>query len=260
MTRKGSKTLLMDLPASADAGLSIRGHARESALANVFAFWLLQTSYSNAEHPARCGMQIATSRLVTFVIRLNRIYIVIALAMLGIAGCGGGLPNPAAPSYNVSVSPSSVTVAAGSTTTFTASFTPSRPEGGSLTWSVKSPTGGTITDAGAYTASGTVGNYMVVATWTPSNPVPGAIVSASAAVDVLPPPQLGAELNPDLIQASGAIQVSGAIQNVAVVGQLVPSVISTDPNNSVEVLSGFTVPISAACPKSDKSCSSSTQR
>ena len=202
-------------------------------------------------------MQIATSRLVTFVIRLDRIYIVIPLTMLGIAGCGS-LPNPAAPSYDVSVSPSSVTVAAGSTTRFTASFTPSRPEGGSLTWSVNPASGGTITTAGLYTASATVGNYRVVATWTPSNPVPGAIIRASAAVDVLAPPQLGAELNPDLIQASGAIQISGAIQNATVVGQPVHPVISRGPNGSVEVLSGFTLPVLVACPKADKSCSSST--
>jgi hypothetical protein len=120
--------------------------------------------------------------------------------------------------------------------------------------------GGTINSAGAYTASGTVGNYKVIATWTPSYPVRGAIISGLAAIDVLPPPQLGAELNPDLIQASGAIQVSGAIQNSTVVGQLVPAVISTGPNDIVEVLSGFNVPVPVTCPKSDKSCSPSTPR
>jgi hypothetical protein len=205
-------------------------------------------------------MQIATSRLVTFVIRLDRIYIVIPMTMLGIASCSGGLPNSAAPSYNVSVSPSSITLAAGSTTTFAALFTPSRPVGGSLTWSINPAIGGTITRTGAYTASGTAGNFTVVATWTPSNPAPGAIISGLAAIDVLPPPQLGAELNPDLIQASGAIQVSGAIQNATVVGQLVPAAISTGPNDTVEVLSGFNVPIPVSCPKSDKSCSPSTPR
>jgi hypothetical protein len=201
-------------------------------------------------------MQIATLKLVTFVIRLNRIYIVPLLTVLDIAGCGGGFPKPETPSYNVSVSPSSATVAAGSTTTFAVVFTPSSPEGGSLTWSVNPPLGGTITSAGVYTASGTVGNYKVVATWTQ----PGAIISGSAAVDVLPPPQLGAELNPDLIQASGAIQASGTIQNAAFIGQLVPAVISTDANGNVEVLSGFSVPIPVACGDSDTNCSSSKPR
>jgi hypothetical protein len=105
-----------------------------------------------------------------------------------------------------------------------------------------------------------VGNYTVVATWTPSVPASGAPVSASAAVDVLAPPQPGAELNPDLIQASGAIQASGTLQNAAVVGQLVPAVVSTDANESVEVLSGFTVPVPALCSGSDKSCSSDQHR
>jgi hypothetical protein len=188
------------------------------------------------------------------VIRFNPISVLTSLIMLGIAGCGGGSQNPSPPSYNVSVSPSSISVAAGSTTAFTAVFTPSRPAGGSLTWSVNPAKGGTITSAGAYTASGTVGDYNIVATWTPSSPAAGSSVSGSAAVDVLPPPQMGAELNPDLTQASGAIQLSGAIQNAAVVGQLVPAVISTDPNDStsVEVFSGFAVPV--VCPKSDNSC------
>jgi hypothetical protein len=109
-------------------------------------------------------MQIATSRVATFVIRLDRIYIVIPLTMLGIAGCSS-LRTPVVPSDNVSVSPSTVTVAAGSTTTFTAFFTPSRPEGGSMTWSVNPASGSRITSAGAYTASATVGNYRVVATF-----------------------------------------------------------------------------------------------
>src|SRR5580658_2408160 len=98
------------------------------------------------------------------VIRFNPISVLTSLIMLGIAGCGGGSQNPSPPSYNVSVSPSSISVAAGSTTAFTAVFTPSRPAGGSLTWSVNPAKGGTITSAGAYTASGTVGDYNIVAT------------------------------------------------------------------------------------------------
>ena len=251
----------MEFPESDDAHLSIRGaRANQHQLTSLHSCFC-KLHIPNAEPQRDVACKLPTSLLVTFVMRLDRIYIVIPLTMLGIASCGD-FSNPAAPSYNVSVSPSSITVAAGSTTTFTALFTPSRPEGGSLTWSVSPALGGTITSAGAYTASGTVGNYTVVATWTQSDPVLGPIVSGSAAVDVLPPPQLGAELNPDLIEASGAIQASGTgmIQNAAVVGQLVPAVISTDPNDNIEVLSGFTIPVPAACPNSGKSCSSSTTR
>ncbi len=183
---------------------------------------------------------------------LDRIVPMFPFIVLGFAGCGGGFPNPNAPSYSVSVSPPSITVAAGSTTTFTALFTPSHPEAGSLTWSVSPARGGTITSAGVYTASGTAGNYTVVATWTPSNPAGGTTVSGSAAVDVLPPVQPGAELNTELVQASGAIQVSGAIQNAAIVGQLVPSAISMGPDGNVQIRSGFTIPV--VCTAPNNSC------
>ena len=178
-------------------------------------------------------------------------------AILGLAGCAGGSPySPASspPPVNVSLSlnPSSITVAAGSATIFTAFFTPSSPNGGSLTWSVNPANGGTITSTGDYTASATPGNYTVVAKWTPSNPVAGTTISGSAVVEVLPLPQMGAELNTDMTQASGAIQVFGSIQNAAIVGQLVPSVISTDPNDSVQARSGFTIP--QVCLVSDNSC------
>lgn len=174
----------------------------------------------------------------------NRIALALYSIILGLAGCGSDSPIQAArhSSFNVSVSPSSITVAAGSTTTFSAFFTPSHPEGGSLTWSVNPANGGTITSAGVYTASGTAGNYTVVAMWTPSNPVAGSI-SGSAAVKVLPPTQLGAELNTDLTEGSGAVQAFGPTQNAAIVGQLVPSLISTDPDDNVQVRSGFTIPV-----------------
>jgi hypothetical protein len=184
---------------------------------------------------------------------LIRIALALPLIILGLAGCGsrGGFPNP---STNVSVNPPSIRVAAGSITTFTAVFTPSLPEGGSLTWSVNPANGGTITSAGVYTASATAGNCAVVATWTPSSSVGGTRISGSATVEVLPVPQLGAELNIDLIQASGAILVFGTIQNSAIVGQVVPSVISTDPNDNgnVQVRSGFAIPV--ACTPQGNPC------
>jgi hypothetical protein len=190
------------------------------------------------------------------VIRLKGIGLALPFIILGLAGCGGGFPNPRTSSTNVSVTvsvnPSSITVTAGSTTMFTASFAPSPPRGGSLTWSVNPATGGTITSAGVFTASATAGNYAVVATWTPSNPAAGTNASGSAMVEVVPVPQLGAELNTDLVQASGAIQVFGTIQNAAIVGQSVPSAISTDPTGNVQIRSGFTIPV--VCRGSSPSC------
>jgi hypothetical protein len=177
--------------------------------------------------------------------------------ILGLAGCGftsssGGFPNPGATSISLSVNPSSITVAAGATATFTALYTPSTPAGGSLTWAVDPANGGTITNSGVYTASGTAGNYSVIATWTPSGAAGGKITSGSAAVEVLPAPQVGAELNPNLMQASGAAQASRGIQNAGVIGQLVPSVTSTDSGNNVQVRSGFTIPVD--CTASGSNC------
>src|ERR1700741_3588302 len=178
--------------------------------------------------------------------RVNRIALALPMIVFGFAGCGG-LPGPNPTSFNVSVnisvSPPSVTVAAGSTTTFTAVFTPYVPKGGSLSWSVNPANGGTISSGGGYTASGTAGNYSVVATWTPSYPGAGTPISGSTTVKVLPMPQPGAELNTDLVQASGAVQGYGAIRNVAIIGQNVTSVISTDPGGNVQHRSGFTIPI-----------------
>jgi hypothetical protein len=71
-------------------------------------------------------------------------------------------------------------------------------------------------------------------------------------VEVLPAPQLGEELNPNLIQASGTVQASSGIQNAGIVGQLVPSVTSMDSSNNVQVRSGFTIPVD--CTASDSNC------
>jgi len=182
----------------------------------------------------------------------------LALIALGATGCRdiglteSGSPNPQPPSSRISVSPSSITVAAGSTTTFTALFTPGLPEGGSLTWSVNPANGGTITSSGDYTASTTAGNYTIVATWTPSNPAAGATISASATVEVLPVPQPEAELNTDVMLASGANQASGTIQNAAIAGQVVPFVMSRDAEGDVQVSSGFPIPV--VCKGSEDTC------
>jgi hypothetical protein len=173
----------------------------------------------------------------------------LALIVLGAAGCRditlteGGSPNPEPPSTSVSVTPPSITVAAGSTTTFTALFTPGLPEGSSLIWSVNPANGGTITSSGDYTASTTAGNYTIVATWTPSNSTGGTTISGSATVEVLPVPQPEAELNPDVTMASGANQASGTIQNAAIAGQVVPFMMSRDAEGDVQMSSGFPIPV-----------------
>jgi hypothetical protein len=183
--------------------------------------------------------------------RFTRIAFAVSLIIFGVAGCAGH-PRLTPPFIKISVQPSSITVAVESMTSFTAVFSPGMPQGGSLSWSVSPANGGTITSSGVYTAPATPGNYTIVATWTPSSPAAGSVISGSAVVQVLSAP--GAELNIDLIQASGGVQVLGTIQNSAVIGQIVPSVVSTnsDDNGSVQSRSGFTIPV--ACTPRGNPC------
>jgi uncharacterized protein YjdB len=168
----------------------------------------------------------------------------IALALLcfifALGGCSSGA-NPFVHPPELSITPASATVAAGSTATFTAVFSPSEPTGSSLAWAVTPASGGTITSAGVYTAPATVGKYTVVATWTARGG--DGKVTASASVEVIAPQQADSAINPDMVQASGATQTGGTVQIGSVVGQSVPSVISSDPNGDVQVGSGFVPPI-----------------
>ena len=173
--------------------------------------------------------------------------ILVALAILcvvaGVAGCGNGsatengFPNPKPLPVTLIVQPSSVTVAAGSTTTFTAS--PGPPQGFSVVWSVSPATAGTITNSGVFTASETTASGTVVATWLPSNPLTGKPTTGSASVTVLQP----APPSTDMTQASGVIQNSGAVENAAIAGEPIGSVLSTSPSGNTQSLSGFPVPI-----------------
>ena len=174
--------------------------------------------------------------------------IVLGLIALGLTGCGGGnsmvTPPPPPPGTKLSVSPASITLDAGAATTFMGVFAPTTPAGGSLTWSVTPVDGGTITSVGVFTASSTAGQYNILATWTPSISSKAVILKGSATVSLLAVPQLDSVISPGQVQAAGANQSAGAIQNGAVAGQGVPSVLSTDSGGNTQVLSGFTLPTS----------------
>ncbi len=196
----------------------------------------------------RCSQSGKSFNIMTL---LNRIVLALPCIVLALAGCSG-TPPPNPHSVALAVSPSSTIVAAGSTTTFIAVFTPSRPAGGSLTWAITPATGGTITSKGVYTASGTVGQYTVVATWTAFNLAKNGTFNSSASVEILPVPQLDAVLNPDMVEASGAAQKNHAIQNAVVIGQAFPFLISADPSGNIEVQNGFSPPVE--CPDSSTVC------
>lgn len=185
----------------------------------------------------------------------RRMALALWLILPVLVGCTSGFPHPESPSTSqppstpttVSVSPTSVIVAAGSTTSFIAVFTPSLPSGGSLSWAVNAPAAGTISSTGMYTASVTPGNYTVTATWTPSVSSAGTILSASAAVQVLPVPQQSIVINPVITQATGAVQTaSGGVQNAGIARQEVPWMSSQDSSGRVQVQSGFVIPVLCA--------------
>jgi hypothetical protein len=180
--------------------------------------------------------------------------ILLGLLALGLTACGGdSVTVHPPPGEKLSVSPPSITVDAGSATTFVGVFAPTVPTGGSLTWSITPVNGGTITGAGVYTASATAGQYNVLATWTPSLSSKAAILKGSSTVTLLPVPQLDSVISLDLVQASGANQSAGAIQEGAIAGQGFPSVLSIDSGGNTQALSGFWIP-SSQCNGSSPVC------
>jgi hypothetical protein len=189
----------------------------------------------------------------------RRIPLAVPLLTLAFSGCGSGssavkLPPPplASTTLTLSVNPPSITVNAASATTFAGVFAPTAPTGGSLTWSITPVDGGTITDEGILTASASAGTYAVQASWTPAISSTASILKGSATVTVLPVPQLDLAISPDQVQASGADQTAGAIQNGVVFGQEMPSVLAVDSTGNIEVLSSFSLP--ASCTGNTTTC------
>jgi hypothetical protein len=180
------------------------------------------------------------------------------LSVIGIIGCvrgnGQGSGEPGYSSFTVALTPASVTVTAGSTVSFTATPSSTAPSGGYATWSVDPPYGGSISSSGIFAAAGNAGTYKVVANWSyppsTSQKYPNTSPTASnpAIVTVLPPPQINAVLQPGLTQAAGAMQGGGLTQNGAIVGQPVPSMMSTDSFGTTQLRSSFTPPLPCAPP------------
>lgn len=177
--------------------------------------------------------------------RDQRVLVALALMLVvaDLASCGSGsatengFPNPKPLPVSLTISPSSVTVAPGSTTTFSAS--PNPPQGFSVVWSVSPITAGIITNSGVFTASATATSGTVVATWLPSNPLTGKPTTGSASVTVLQPESTSV----DATQASGVIQTASHIENAAIAGERLGSVVSTDPGGNTQSTSGFSVPV-----------------
>ncbi len=105
--------------------------------------------------------------------------IVAALGLLLLAGCGGGDSTTPPPSVSVSISPSSVTVGALGTQSFTA--TVANATSSAVNWSASAGTIVSAGNTGMYTAPLAGGNYTVTAT-----SVEDGTKSASASVTVTP--------------------------------------------------------------------------
>jgi hypothetical protein len=114
------------------------------------------------------------------------IWIVIAVFMIHLAGCGGGSgsggnSNPITSPVGLSVSPTPASVGVGDTQTFAAAVTGSTNTG--VTWRVQEGTAGGAIDAnGNYTAPGKIGVYHVVAA---SQADPGKTVTVPVTVHTL---------------------------------------------------------------------------
>ena len=92
--------------------------------------------------------------------------------------------DPVSPIVSISVTPSSVSLASGSTQAFAASAT--RQDGSTLvpgvTWSA---TGGTVNASGIYTAGGTAGSYRVIAVQQGGTLADTSAVTVTATAPVL---------------------------------------------------------------------------
>jgi len=231
---------------------------RDCRYAGSLSVWIHSSTRSPADllrclyvAQLRFNPEVALSSKTSARTLLVLIAVASMLAIPGL-GCGGGsvtengFPNPKPLPVQLTVTPSSITVGAGSATMFTA--TPGPPAGFSLLWTVNPASAGTITSSGVYTASDTAGNGIVVASWTPTDPLTGKTVRGAASVTVLEP----VSLNLTLTQSSGGVQTANTTQNAVVVGRFLPFVLSSDPNGREQATSGFSIPV--PCPAATPNC------
>ncbi len=110
---------------------------------------------------------LAATNTARALVRTRAITVAI-LALLGLSliACGGSSSKSTPvtpPTVAVTTNVSTATIAAGGAQTFTATVTPAAVSQ-AVTWSVQEANGGTITQAGVYTAPSTAGTYHVLAT------------------------------------------------------------------------------------------------
>jgi hypothetical protein len=164
------------------------------------------------------------------------ILVLSALALAFALACGGGKAagdKAGAVNQVLQISPATAQLAPGQSLQFTASGT---WEGG-LTWTVLPTSGGTITAAGLFTASGTPGAVQVLAVWSRD-----VRYAATAQATILPPPPTSIS-TPSLVSASGKRQASttGASTNTSVAGEAVVPITAKDASQYYELRHGFSL-------------------
>jgi hypothetical protein len=160
---------------------------------------------------------------------------VFLICLLGLISCG-----TRSGTGQLVLQPATVTVPMGGTVSFSATFKGATPSGAEhFSWRVDPARGGSISDQGVYATGMSAGDYTVTATWTSQT----LRYTGTAAVKVLPTPQTNAVITPDLVQASGGLQTSGALENVPVLGEPVPAQTSSDQLGITQIRHGFDPPL-----------------
>lgn len=162
---------------------------------------------------------------------LPALLLLLAFALGCIGGDRSSGDRAATVNQVMTVSPGVATLAPGQTLQFTASI----PWGGSASWSVLPASGGSFSGNGLFTASGSQGQYRIVAMWNDD-----VRYTAAATATILPPPP-PAESTADLAPASGAQQGSatGQTRNTAVVGEAVPAARAAGASGTLQLRHGF---------------------
>ena len=156
------------------------------------------------------------------------------VVLMAVFGCGGGGGGGGGNPVSVSVSPPSANLTPGGTQQFTATVT--NAANTAVTWSVDSQNGGTITQAGLYTAPGAAGTYTVRATSVQDptkSDTSSVTVAANVAVTVNPPNATLSVGDPQtftaVVQGTANQSVSWSVQEGAAGGSISATGVYTAP-------------------------------